>query len=170
MTRRQRLRRVGILCCYFIGNLAFYRAWHIAGRPRQNEHFWVAANGAFLDIAVLEWCKLFGDPRGKHYWAKVVTNADEFRAGLLHRLAISNAAFDTYIREMRTYRDRFVAHLDDDEQMQIPRLRIARRSTTHLYDHLVAVEDNVDAFHDAPPNLVARYRRFLAEARRIYAQ
>ena len=72
LTRRQRLRRVGILCCHTLRNLAYYRAWFDAGKPRADENFWVSANGNFADITVLEWCKLFADERGKHHWAKVI--------------------------------------------------------------------------------------------------
>jgi hypothetical protein len=45
-----------------------------------NEHdqFWVIINGNFLDIAVLEWCKLFGDTRGKHYFGKVISDVPAF--------------------------------------------------------------------------------------------
>ena len=170
MTRRQRLRRVAILCCHCLRNLAFYRAWHQAGKPRSAEQFWVTANGNFLDVAVLEWCKLFGEPRGKHNWAKVVTDAGVFKAGLLQRLAITDAALNSYVSEMRTYRDKFVAHLDDELQMQIPNLTIAKKSAVHLYAYLLANEDDGNTFHDAPANPNGFYRHFLAEARLVYTQ
>jgi hypothetical protein len=170
MTRRQRLRRVAILCCHCLRNLAFYRAWHQAGRPRSAEQFWVTANGNFLDIAVLEWCKLFADVRGKHHWAKVVSDVAVFKVGLLQHLAITDTVLDGYIIEMRTYRDKFIAHLDDELQMQIPHLTVARKSAVYLYGYLHTNEDDDNTFPDAPTDIAAFYRRFLAEARVIYAQ
>src|SRR5271165_4315169 len=69
INRTERLRRVLVLCCYFVQNLAFYRAgWDNKIFRRYRSQFWVTANGNFLDHCVLEWCKLFGDERGEHYW------------------------------------------------------------------------------------------------------
>src|SRR5690606_7363383 len=149
MTRRQRLRRVALLCCHCLRNLSFYRAGWRRRTMRQQDQFWVNANGNFLEICVLEWCKLFGDKRGKHYWAKVVSDPAQFRAGLLRTVKATDDQFESYIKEMRTYRDQFVAHLDDAEMMQIPRLRLAGKSAAYLYDYLRANEDDDDYFPDA---------------------
>lgn len=170
MTRRQRLRRVAILCCHCLRNLAFYRAWHKAGRPRSTEQFWITVNGNFLDIAVVEWCKLFADARGKHHWAKIASDAAVFKSALLLYLAITDTVLDDYIVEMRMYRDKFIAHLDDELQMQIPNLTIALKSAAYLYSYLRTNEDDGNTFPDAPINSASFYRRFLAEARVVYAQ
>ncbi len=66
MTRRERLRQVKILCCHFLRNLAFYKAGWRKGELIFKDQFWVNANGNFIDVCVLEWCKLFGDKRGQH--------------------------------------------------------------------------------------------------------
>ena len=168
LARRQRLRRVGILCCYALGNLAFYRAWHEAGRPRAREQFWVAANGNFADIAVLEWCKLFADPRGSHYWAKVVTDHGAFSAGLLDSLQMTQQEFDAYIQSMRHLRDKFIAHLDDELVFTLPQLDAAKASTVFLYAHLLAHENHGGAYHDAPPDADELYRIRLDEAAAVY--
>jgi hypothetical protein len=77
MTDTERRRRVILLCCSFARNLAFYRARE-SGKARAllsashpQASFWRQANGNFLDICVLEWCKLFGDKKGKHHWSRV---------------------------------------------------------------------------------------------------
>lgn len=41
---------------------------------------------------MLEWCKLFADKKGKHYWGNVVTDKVGFKAGLLKALGIDEAA------------------------------------------------------------------------------
>jgi hypothetical protein len=60
MSRKDRLRRVALLCAHFTRNLAYYRAAQdrIA---RTSPEFWRTVYSNFLDIAVLEWCKLFDD-------------------------------------------------------------------------------------------------------------
>ena len=44
--------------------------------------------------------------------------------------------FDEYIKIMRTYRDKFVAHLDEEPVMHIPALRPAQKSVHELYAHI----------------------------------
>ena len=170
MTRRQHLRRAGILCCHFLRNLAFYRAGRRKGKLIFKDQFWVNANGNFLDICVLEWCKLFGDKRGQHYWRKVVTNQVAFLANLLHAVGQTEVEFDAYVEEMRSYRDKFVAHLDSEEVMSIPKLRIARMSVFFFYDYLLANEEKDSCFHDAPPKAACFYKQFSSQGRRIYSK
>jgi len=170
MTRRQRLRRVGILCCHFLRNLAFYKAGWRKGKLIFKDQFWVNANSNFIDICVLEWCKLFGEKRGQHYWQKVVTDQAAFLVGLLHAVGKTEAEFDAYVEEMRIYRDKFVAHLDSAEVMNIPSLRTARKSVSFLYGYLLANEEEDNCFHDAPPKASRFYRLFYSQGRRVYSK
>jgi hypothetical protein len=114
MSRRDRLRRVLILCRNFAMNLAYYRV------GRQMEHvglqdftrnrranFWRAVSGNCIDICVLEWCKLFAEAKGKHYWRNIVSDPAGFKAQLLNHLGIEEAAFEKEISIMRQYRDKF---------------------------------------------------------------
>lgn len=169
MKRKQLLRRVGILCCHFLRNLAFYKAGWRKGELISKDQFWVNANGNFLDICVLEWCKLFGDKRSKHHWRKVITDQVSFFDGLLRAVNLSKVEFERYIDEMRTYRDKFVAHLDDEEVMHPPRLRVARKSVSFLYDYLLANEEEDTCFHDAPPKASRFYERFARQGKRVYS-
>ncbi|MDD5472120.1 MAG: hypothetical protein PHP05_09430 [Sideroxydans sp.] len=140
MKRRTFLRRVGILCCHCLLNLAFYNSGWKKGALILKEPFWVNANGNFLDICVLEWCKLFADARGKHHWRKTITDQTQFFEALLQAATLTEIEFDAYIGEMRTYRDKFIAHLDAEETMYPPNLALARTSASFLYDYLLANE------------------------------
>jgi hypothetical protein len=168
MTRRQLLRRTGILCCHFLRNLAFYKAGWEKGKLVTNNQFFVNANGNFLDICVLEWCKLFGDKQAKHHWRKVVTNQDVFFTGLLQSLKLTEVELESYIETMRTYRDKFVAHLDTEEVMYPPKLRTARKSVSYLYEYLLAHEEVDACFHDAPQKASRFYEYFLRFGRKGY--
>jgi hypothetical protein len=168
MTRRQLLRRVGILCCHFLRNLAFYKAGWKKGKLVTDDQFFVNANGNFLDVCVLEWCKLFGDKRGKHYWRFVITDQDVFFAGLLQSLKLTEAEFESYILSMRTYRDKFVAHLDMEDVMYPPKLRTARKSVSFLYEYLLAHEEVGACFHDAPQKAARFYKYFSWLGRKGY--
>ena len=128
---------MAILCNNCLRNIAFYRAGWAHGRLRVQEQFWINASGNFIDIAVLEWTKLFADKKGKHHWSKLPSVPASFLADLCGFLDISNHEFEAYIDEVRTYRDKFIAHLDDERIMHIPKLRPARKSVAYLYEYLL---------------------------------
>lgn len=159
-----------IVCCHFLRNLAFYSAGWRNRVPLRTDQFWVTANGNFLDHCVLEWCKLYGDRSGKHHWRKVVTDPDTFFAGLLTCLDLTEAQFEIYVSEMRTYRDKFVAHLDLDEVMQIPRLRLARRSVAYLHDYVLEHEDDGGFFPEVPLSSARFYSLYANEGKVVYAE
>lgn len=170
MNRRERMRRTGILCLHCLRNLAFHSAARDARRQWAGQQFWVTIHNNFLDIGVLEWCKVFGDNRAKHNWRKTVTDHERFLANLLDHLRLTEGLFDEYIVEMRTYRDKFIAHLDEENRMNIPNMSPAIKSAQFLYRWMVEQEDDCDAFWDAPDNSVVYFRKFLSEARSTYAR
>ena len=53
---------------------------------------------------------------------------------------------------MRKYRDRFIAHLDDDPIMNIPSMDLAEKATQYFYDTM-KWEQGSDVFVDLPANL-----------------
>ncbi|MGO8667887.1 MAG: hypothetical protein ACLQUW_06935 [Desulfobaccales bacterium] len=124
-----------------------------------------------MDICVLEWCKLFAEEKkGKHYWGKVITDHASFFHGLLNELGITKDDFALYIDEMRSYRDKFVAHLDLNVRMHIPKLLIAQQSASYLYDYLRSYEDEEGFFSDAPETASSFYNRFLNEGKVVYRE
>lgn len=126
-------------------------------------------NGNFLDICVLEWYKLFGDKRGKYHWKKIIINQHAFLGGLLNATNLTEPEFDSYIEEMKTYRDKFVAHLDAEPVMHIPHLRVARKSVSFLYGYLLDCEEEDGCFGDAPPKASSFYKQFMRQGRQEYA-
>nr|WP_294566448.1 hypothetical protein [uncultured Rhodopila sp.] len=153
LPHRDRVRRIVLLCCAFARNVAYYRAgWADRAQPLLSElhphaSFWRQVNGNFLDMAVLDWCKLFGDPKetpqkrlAKHHWRRVVSDPDAFEAGLLTQLGTDADGFAALIGKMRDYRDRFVAHLDNGLTMNIPELDPASAAVTFYHRHIVERE------------------------------
>ena len=170
MTQRKRLRRVEILCCHCLRNMAFYRSWYAAGTPFKDKQFWVNANSNFLDVTILEWCKLFGDARGKHYYSMTVAGPTQFKREMLAHLAATEVAFADYVDQMRTYRDKCVAHLDDLNTFHVPDLTIAKSSTIFLYQRLLAQEAGNDTFHDAPKSATDHFNLFFSQGRAEYTK
>jgi hypothetical protein len=154
MTRKDRLRRVALLCAHFTRNLAYYRAAQHR-ITRSSPEFWRTVYSNFLDIAVLEWCKLFADRSGKHTWEKVLTDPASFKADLLRILAISGDELAAYIEKMRNYRDKFLAHLDDLPVMDIPFLDRAHAAVELYYQHITEHEVAIGDLSRLPSDLAA---------------
>src|SRR5207247_1106563 len=104
------------------------------------------------------WCKLFGDLNAKHHWAKSVTDHAAFTARLLARTGLTTQEFEAYRLEVRAYRDKFIAHLDELNNFVVPKLQPAQQSVVCLYQYLSENEDDVNALWDAPANANTFYR------------
>jgi hypothetical protein len=175
MSGRDRLRRVVILCRNFAVNLAYYRVGrrpeHLALQdyPRHaGASFWRAVSGNSIDICVLEWCKLFADPEGKHHWSRIISDPANFETQLMNHLGIDKTAFQREIGVMRQYRDKFLAHLDSDEVMNIPALDIAKRAVWFYHGYLVQHEALPGDLVGLPIELDAGYAQCEDEAVLIY--
>jgi hypothetical protein len=169
VTRRDRLRRIVLLCAHFARNMGYYRAGHDRLTAASPE-FWIAVDGNFIDMAVIEWCKLLGDRKGKHFWANVVTDSSRFETEMLHHLDMTADELATYIDEMRTYRDKFLAHLDDLAVMDIPFLDRARSAVEFYHGHVVAHEASAGDLAGLPTDLADYYRHCFDEAQAIYGR
>jgi hypothetical protein len=164
LAKVERLRRVVILCESFTRNYAFYGAgWETAARhllrpDDKHASFWRQASANFLDIAVLDWCKLFADWSGEHYWPKVVSDPGAFEAALLRHLGKTAAEHKQLCDAMWKYRSQFVAHLDDKKVMDIPVLDVAWSAVQFLHGHVVSREGAATDFtgHAANPGDLAK--------------
>lgn len=132
------------------------------------DDFWLTSSGNFLDTCVLDWCKLFADKRAKHYWEGLVSDKQAFLAGLLKALGISETEFSEIIRDIRRYRDKFIAHLDDQNVMEIPDLKVPKDSTMFLYKHLLT--EGVNPELPLPNDIEEYYKFHMAYAEKIYLQ
>ena len=141
LTRQQRCAR---LCCFCLRNIAYFRAWWDAGVPHGNIDYVVRANINFLDAAVLEWCKLFTSPkREKYHFKHVVDDHDAFLAAMLSHIGITRGQWDDYVEPTKRYRDKYVAHWDEDtEGASRPVLEIALNSAAYLVEHLTEHGEN----------------------------
>ena len=156
-----------LLCAHCARNLAYYRAGHTR-LANNSPPFWLTVDGNFLDMAVLEWCKLLGDRKGNHFWATVVADPARFKTDLLGELRISEPELDRYVDEMRRYRNKFLAHLDDLAVMDIPLLDQAYAAVEFYHRYVVQHEAAAGDLAGLPSDLPAYYRQCCDEAKAIY--
>ena len=168
LTRRQRVRRVGILCSHYLRNTAYYYAGWDGQTPKRGHPFWRTTNSNFLDLCCLEFCKLFAEANGKHHWRKVVTDEAKFRAGLYAAIGMTEAEFAEYIKGMKFYRNKYVAHLDEELGGNYPHLGAGKKASLYLYDYLLKFEDEGDFFPDAAGTATEFYADREEEGEAIY--
>jgi hypothetical protein len=133
--------------------------------------FWTQTSANFLDIAVLEWCKLLGDEKDKHFWRNVVTDPALFEASVLAHIGLKASDFVDFAKKMRRYRDKFVAHLDSDAKMDVPRLTTALASNSFYHGHIVRVEaaaGDLFGLADTSDKFAKGYEQCFWEAQRAY--
>jgi hypothetical protein len=148
LTSEERQRRAVQLCGTFMSNLGFHRAGMkpevqraLFAPTHPQEAFWREAHVNFIDMCVLEWCKLFTDRTakewGKHHWRRVVAEPHRFEAELYTTLGVTTAAeFADLIAPVRKYRDKFVAHLDEVRVMHWPTLDQPMKAVEFLFERL----------------------------------
>lgn len=167
MDNEIRLRRCLLLCCHFARNLAYYHARRTVNSPPKND-FWISADGNFIDIAVLEWCKILGDDKAKQGWRKIVADPARFHAELLVHLGINREDWDAFVNHIKHYRDKFLAHLDSDLIMNIPKLDQALRAAEFYYCWILDREFGEFDRTGIPPTLMSFYAERLAEGEKVY--
>lgn len=171
LSREERLRRVGKACVHFARNMAYYRAARDGDEwiTPAGSNFWNTTTANFIDTAVLEWCKVFADKNERQHWRKVVSDATLFEAGMLAEVEMDAAAFEAVIDAVRVYRDKFLAHLDSNRVMDIPRLDPLWAAVRFCFRHVLDEEmTGAEAARVGLPDLDAYYQECFDEARPIY--
>jgi hypothetical protein len=73
LKRHERLRRVILLCGSSLRNLAYHSAGWDGKTPKFSGQVQQQINSNFIDVGVLEWCKLFGQPKHEpQHWEKLL--------------------------------------------------------------------------------------------------
>ncbi|MDO8777356.1 MAG: hypothetical protein Q7K57_53310 [Burkholderiaceae bacterium] len=108
--------------------------------PEPALNFWRLIHGNQLDIAVLEWCKVFGSDGEATHWKKIIApnEHDKFRNDLFALLGITADTWATYWNEMKGYRDNLVAHhIEMNKPSNYPVLDIALKASFFYYTYLI---------------------------------
>ena len=131
-----------------------------ANRVRSN--FWTATANGHLDIAVIEWCKLFGVNDNATHWKKNVDDKKAFRKELLAYLKKSRKEWDAYWASVVDYRNKEVAHFDPGfSPRQVPWLDTAYEAMKFAYEYFQYPKSGL------PPNLEDYENKYRPVAKEI---
>jgi hypothetical protein len=135
--------RIENVCHTISRNIAYYRV--VCPSKGLGNNFWRTVSVNFINIAVLDWCKIFAEDAGKHYWKEVIPRErqDCFFQDMLIALKVTEVEFQEYVQSTKEYRNKFVAHLDDTGLMlddanfkMFPELELLIESTKFLLTYL----------------------------------
>ena len=94
---------------YVVRNVACHRSLP-EFKSRFCQNYWILIFNNFLDMVVLEWCKVFGSRSEPTHWSSHIKEQNTFREGLLKRLGLSKEEWETYWDSVKDYRDNLVLH------------------------------------------------------------
>lgn len=139
--------------------------------PDPGLNFWRVMHGNLLDMAVLDWCKLFGSDDEEHqktHWKNVVADEEQFRKDLLKAIGVDAGAWKTYWNDMKNYRDQHVAHRDfgKPDVTHYPKLDLALESSYFYYGYLIAELRKIGV-KNYPDDIRDYCNRFSAQAKNI---
>jgi hypothetical protein len=107
-----------------------------------SKFFWRTVNGNFIDVRVLEWCKLHRDAKGQHYGgpssATIANSKRGYSRSLMFRRQSSRISGSRCAST-----EKFIARLDSQWVMNIPRLDLARASAEFYHEYVVVNETQV---------------------------
>ena len=134
-------------------------------------NFWRVIQGNGMDMAAIEWCKLFGSDDEVHqqvHWKNVFDDHEGFRAGLLQYVGVDQEGWTGYWQQVKGYRDEHVAHLDLNKRSvdDFPVLDYALKASAFYYRRLLDALP-ADEAGRYPADLMEYYERFLALAREV---
>jgi hypothetical protein len=178
--RRIELRRVISTAGEFARNLAYRQAmwdWRFLGLFFRTEkplklNYWIVSNISFLQIAILEWAKLFGGKSEKHHWKRILSDPDGFESSLLTVLSKGKEEYEADCKTLLRYRDKVVAHLDPENWIiQVPQMEVAKASVWHLVKYLFEHEikgDEVANLTESFEAFDSEFEKRLEEVRAIF--
>ncbi|MEX2244314.1 MAG: hypothetical protein WD716_10775 [Fimbriimonadaceae bacterium] len=119
-------------------NIAFYYAIRQVPELPRGE-VWSTVGDNFMRLAILDWCKIFADRKGKLNWRREAPRPETFMNDLLQAIDVSQSDFEIYTTQMRRVRNKWVAHLDPeiygaDPRNKTPYLGLALQSLAYFYD------------------------------------
>lgn len=88
----------------------------------------------FFDIALINWAHLFGNNKDDLHFRNVLSNPDNFKSAIMHRLSMTDADWDSHWKSLKDFRDSRVAHIDPIDSVIVPDLNIAFECISKYYE------------------------------------
>lgn len=128
----------------FSRSFIYYRTIHKSLSLKQlktDEQFWIHSLNAFLNSAIIQWCKVFGTDSNEVHWKKAINeNYINFQKVIKDEiLKNTNFSFNewkNYHKEMRNFRNSYSAHRHTSNLPPVPFLVKAFKVATAYFDFM----------------------------------
>lgn len=121
-------------CMEFAKNVAIFTVTRQKlGTGKCINSFWWEISHNALELAILNWCHLFGQRKDHLHWSNVLKSTDSFKEELIAYLEVSENKWEEYWGQLKKYRDKDVAHVEITKYSMIPPLEIALHSAAFYY-------------------------------------
>lgn len=138
--------------------------------PDPSLNFWRVIYGNLMDMAVIDWTKLFGSHTDQPtHWKNVVPESqrDDFRKDLLKAMGLSEDEWKKYWEEIKAYRDECAAHQAEiPTSKNFPRFDVALKAGYFYYGWILTQMQDQGQQHRYPLDLEEYCERFAAQARK----
>jgi hypothetical protein len=170
LTRHEQLRRVVQMCGTCLRNIAYYRAGWDGTKPFFASPIHKQINSNFIDMAVIEWCKLFGEPKHEpQHWQHIIDTIDKrkaFMGELIAHVGGDRHDWNKHRTRCMNYRNDFLAHVGLERTMHLPHLDMCQRSAV-FYARLVYSKEMSPPVCSDPE---AYYQDHLEEGLKFYGR
>jgi hypothetical protein len=147
---------------YVIRNVANYRSL-AKFKDDFDQNYWIQIYNNFFDVAVLEWCKVFGTDGEPTHWKTIVKDHQAFRNGLLSSIGIDEQGWSNFWQSVNSYRNNDIAHFKRIPGLSYPSLDVIIKSTFYYYEWLQK-ELGKHGIIQEPKDLEGYYYRCLKQA------
>ncbi len=111
-----------------------------------NKVFWQYTANAHIEMATIAWWMIFGSNSSETHWKKLGMSEEDFRSCLLKTLGITFSTWFQYWKDMRSFRNNYVAHRPKEYSFPVPYFDIALRSMLCL-DNWVKIQLEENTFY-----------------------
>lgn len=137
MARAVLLSRAAGVCVDFARQLHFHRAINRVVEEHPS-NFWILASNNYVDMAILDWCHLFGSRSDELHFTNVLPNPDEFRDAVLQELNWSHEQLQEHRERLKSYRDTQIAHNQITLEVRaVPELDVAMNMVENYYNTIL---------------------------------
>lgn len=160
------LRRAGLKCADFARQLSYHRALN-DHKDGFKLNFWIYVFNNSIDLAVLDWFHLFGYHNDDLHWKQIVADVDSFRQKLFNHVHMTEDQWNSYREEIKTYRDKDVAHIEVRPKSQVPEMSIALKAATYYYEYVLEELKGFADYRNWPQNLDEYHQKSFKQTKEI---
>ena len=152
MDRETLLRRVILTNRDFIRDIAYHRAM-LPYAKNLRTNIWIYTFNNFLNMAVLNWCHLFGNNSDDLHWLKIINDSNAFRDGLLQTIGTNLDDWKVYRKTVTDYRNKDVAHIEVRPEGQAPEMDKAIIAASFYYRTALDELKTYSSYAELPDDL-----------------